>query len=66
MKLLDVKCLVPKRTEYGKQIRKDYESHKVYEHRKNMVSLEPRDDGCLNTLTTVLKDNYLLEIYERE
>ena len=58
-----MRCLVPKRTDYGKAIRKDYEAHKLYEHRSNMVMLEPRDDGCLNTLTTVLKDNYILEIY---
>lgn len=57
-------CLVPRRTEYGKQIRKDYESHKIYEKRGNMVMLEPRNDMCINTLTTVLKDNYILEVYE--
>lgn len=64
-KLLDSRCLVPKRTEYGKRIRKDYESHRLYERRANMVMLHPRTDGCINTLTTVLKDNYILEIYER-
>ncbi len=66
VKLLSVKCLVPKRTEYGKKIRKQYESHLLYEHRSNMVLLEPRNDDCINTLTTILKDNYLLEIYERK
>lgn len=64
--ILNIKCLVPKRTEYGKAIRKDYESHNLYEKRANMVMLEPRNDGCINTLTTVLKDNYILEIYEKE
>ena len=64
MKLLDICCLVPKRTEYGKQIRKKYELHELYEQRKNMVLLEPRCDKCCNTMTTVLKDNLLLEIYE--
>ena len=64
--MLDCKCLVPKRTDYGKAIRKDYEAHKFYEHRANMVMLEPRIDGCINTLTTVLKDNYILEIYDRQ
>jgi DNA (cytosine-5)-methyltransferase 1 len=49
------------RTEYGKQIRKDYESHAVYEQRKNMQRLEPRDDGLTNTITTVQKDNLLME-----
>ena len=63
--LISIKCLVPKRTDYGKAIRKDYETHKLYEHRSNMVILAPRNDECINTLTTVLKDNYILEIYEK-
>lgn len=49
-------CLTPKRTEYGKQIRKDYENHLISEKRKNIQRLEPRDDGLCNTITTVLKD----------
>lgn len=57
--------LSPKRTEYGKAIRKDYESHKVYEHRANMQRFEPRHDGICNTLTTVLKDNLILRKVER-
>ena len=56
-------CLTPKRTDYGKAIRKDYESHMVYEKRKNMQQLEPRLDGITNTITTVLKDNLILEIW---
>ena len=35
----DVSVLRPVRTEYGKQIRKSYESHSVYEKRKNMDTL---------------------------
>ena len=66
MALLSVKCLVPKRTDYGKRIRKDYEAHRLYEHRANMVMLHPRSDKCINALTTILKDNYILEIYDRE
>lgn len=57
--------LSPKRTEYGKAIRKDYESHKVYEHRANMQRFEPRHDGICNTITTVLKDNLILRKVER-
>lgn len=56
-------CLTPKRTDYGKAIRHDYESHMVYEQRKNMQQLEPRLDGITNTITTVLKDNLILEIW---
>ena len=55
------KILTLSRTEYGKQIRKDYESGKIKEQRKNISKLEPRDDGLSNTLTTVQKDNMVLE-----
>ena len=48
-------CLTPKRTEYGKQIRKEYE-----EQRKNIQQLEPREDGKTNCLTTVQKDNLII------
>lgn len=51
----------PKRTDYGKAIRKDYESHAVTEKRKYMQKLEPREDGISNTLTSVQKDNYVAE-----
>ena len=50
-------CLTPKRTEYGKQIRKEYEAGIVKEQRKNIQQLEPREDGKTNCLTTVQKDN---------
>ena len=53
--------LTPKRTEYGKQIRKAYESGQIQESRHNMTELEPRKDDISNTLTTVQKDNLLLE-----
>lgn len=54
-------CLTPKRTEYGKAIRKQYEAHEVTEQRKNIQKLEPRTDGISNTLTSVQKDNLLCE-----
>lgn len=59
--VLEAAILTPKRTEYGKQIRKAYESGIVNESRHNMTKLEPRNDGIANTLTTVQKDNLLLE-----
>lgn len=43
------------RTEYGKRIRKLYESHQISEKRGNMTQLEARTDGISNTLTTVQK-----------
>jgi DNA (cytosine-5)-methyltransferase 1 len=60
-KILEPMILTPKRTEYGKAIRKAYESGKVSESRHNMTELQPRTDGISNTLTTVQKDNLLLE-----
>lgn len=50
------------RTEYGKKIRKMYEKHQIAEKRANMTELEARTDGISNTLTTVQKDNLVLEI----
>ena len=59
--VLERDILTPKRTEYGKKIRKAYESGVVKESRHNMTQLEPRTDGISNTLTTVQKDNMVLE-----
>lgn len=53
--------LTPKRTEYEKKVRKDWESHKLIQQRKYMQQLEPRIDGVSNTITSVQKDNMLLE-----
>lgn len=61
--VVEPQVLTPKRTEYGKQIRKDYESGLISESRHNMTSMEPRKDGISNTLTTVQKDNFVLENY---
>lgn len=49
------------RTEYGKAIRKQYEAGEVYEKIGNMRELSPRTDGVSNTITTLLKDNYVYE-----
>lgn len=54
--------LIYQRTEYGKKIRKDYESHKIYEKRDNMRKLWIRMDEISNTITSVQKDTYVLEI----
>lgn len=59
--VIESQVLAPKRTEYGKQIRKAYESGRIQESRHNMTELEPRKDDISNTLTTVQKDNLLLE-----
>lgn len=52
-------CLTYERTEYGKKIRKDYESGKIKEQRNNIRRPVPRKDGKTNCLTTVQKDNLL-------
>ena len=57
--------LSPKRTEYGKQIRKAYEGGYIQEKRSNIQRYEPRNDGICNTLTTVQKDNLILGKVER-
>ena len=53
-------CLTPRRIEYGKQIRKEYEAGIVKEQRKNIQQLEPREDRKTNCLTTVQKDNLII------
>lgn len=55
------KILTPRRTEFGKQIRKQYEAHQVDMSRHDMTQLEPREDGVSNTLTSVQKDNLVAE-----
>lgn len=47
------------RTEYGKHIRKDYESGKLKVSRHDFIESEVREDGVANTLSTVPKDNQL-------
>ena len=54
-------CLTPKRTEYGKKVRKEYESGELKESRHNMQQLEPRTDGVCNTITSVQKDCLIIE-----
>ena len=49
------------RTEYGKSIRKQYESGEVEEKIGNMREMKSRTDVASNTITTVLKDNYIIE-----
>lgn len=58
---MDLICLTPRRTEYGKLIRKEYERGTISEKRMNIQQLEPRIDGKTNTLTTVQKDNLIIQ-----
>lgn len=59
--VVEPQVLTPKRTEYGKQIRKNYEAGLISESRHNMTDMQPRTDGVANTLTSVQKDNYVVE-----
>lgn len=60
-KILEPQVLRYERNEYGKEIRKDYEQGKIHEKIGNMRDAAPRTDGISNTLTTLQKDNYVLE-----
>jgi site-specific DNA-cytosine methylase len=53
--------LTPKRTEFGKAVRKQYENKELKMSRHTMQQLEPRKDGVTNTLTSVQKDNLVAE-----
>ena len=60
-KIAEPNVLTPRRTEYGKAVRREYERGELREPRRNMQRFEPRTDGVSNTLTSVSKDNYLVE-----
>mgnify|MGYP000226530397 CR=1 FL=1 len=53
--------LTPKCTEEAKRLRKDYENHRINIQRKYMQQMDPRTDGVSNTITSVQKDNMLLD-----
>lgn len=50
-------CLRTTRSEYGKKIRKDYETGKLKVSRHTFLEHEVRTDGCSNTIDSVQKDN---------
>lgn len=59
--ICEPQVLRAERTEYGKAIRKQYEAGEVDEKIGNMREMKPRTDGVANTITTLLKDNYVVE-----
>lgn len=61
MEILEPQVMTPKRTDFGKAIRKQYEQGNVQMSRHDMTKLEPRQDGVANTLTSVQKDNLVAE-----
>ena len=53
------------RNEFGRRIRKDYEAGRMPDvRRKDIKELVPMFDGICRTITTIVEDNLLLEIYE--
>jgi site-specific DNA-cytosine methylase len=54
-------CLRGERTAEAKKIRKAYESGRIKKSRAALREWHPRPDGKTNTLTTVLKDNPIVE-----
>lgn len=44
-KIIEPQVLAPKRTEFGKQIRKQYEQGELESSRHDMTTMEPREDG---------------------
>lgn len=59
--ICEPQVLRAERTEYGKTIRKQYEAGEIDEKIGNMREMKPRTDGIANTITTLLKDNYVAE-----
>lgn len=59
--VVEPQVLTPKRTEYGKAVRKQYEAHDIKMSRHDMTTMTPRTDGVCNTLTSVQKDNLVAE-----
>lgn len=59
--IAEPQVLRAERTEYGKAIRKQYEAGKINEKIGNMREMKPRTDGVSNTITTLIKDNYVVE-----
>lgn len=53
--------LTAHRTEFGKAIRKKYDSHQIHFKRQDMREWIPKGDGTSNTITSVTKDNVLME-----
>lgn len=59
--IIEPMILKKERTVIGKKFRKQYESKEISMNRKEISKSVPRTDGCTNTITTVQKDNYLVE-----
>ena len=56
---LESHIMATQRTDYGKRMRRAYESGELKASRHDFTEMAPRMDGVSNTLTSVQKDNYL-------
>ena len=54
-------CLRYERTEEAKKLRKQYENHEIHHGFNEFRTLQPREDGKSNTVSTVQKDNMIAE-----
>jgi len=55
-----IAALKYQRNEYAKSIRSQYDKGMIHERRCNLREVAIRTDGLSNTISTVLKDNYVL------
>lgn len=60
--IIDAQAIRMVRTEEGKKLRKQYESHEIEHGFNEHREMELRKDGVSNTLSTVQKDNYICEV----
>ena len=58
-KVISLGILRSVRSEFGKAIRKDYEAGRIQISRHKFLQHEIREDGIVNTLDSVQKDNLL-------
>lgn len=65
MKKIAAYNIKKQRNEYGRIIRKDYESGLLKNvRRKDVREFVPVFDGVCRTITTIVEDNLLIEVYE--
>lgn len=65
-KIAEPVCLRYERSEQAKKLRKQYESHEIKHGYHELSELHPRPDGKTNTLSTVQKDNMIMEPLKTE
>lgn len=55
------------RNEFGRLIRKDYEAGRMPDvRRKDIKEYVPMFDGVVRTITTIVEDNLVIEVYEED